>query len=196
MRKMTTRLAIALLTFSFGIVTAGLWASLRFRQTEEVSTLKSTVTEARMVLDDLDGWKKIDVEGKFSFYLPPNMEEMTPPNIPEADRVFRRRKTSEDESLYLYYTYGRRASCDKDADFSNKEISQKSEIVIGGKRAKLNVWQTERAKYFSNLSLLPEMTLCFPDVGQSKGKLYLYTSARNLEALEVARQIFNSIKFH
>ena len=196
MRKLTTRLAIALLTFSIGIVSANLWITRRARQTEEVLPPAPAVAEPPIMEDVSEGWRKVDVEGKFSFYLPPNMEEVLPPNHPEADRVFRRRKTAEDEFLYLYYAYGRQGSCDRDANLSSAGVSQKSEVVISGKRAMLNIWQPELGRLDFSLSQLPKMKLCFPDVGRGKAKLYLYTTARDLKSLEVAKQIFNSIEFY
>jgi hypothetical protein len=196
MRKLTTRFAIALLTFSVGMVIASYLTTRRPPQAKDVQPPTPAATEIKMAPDALEGWQKLDVEGKFSFYLPPDMTEVRPPNIPEADRVFRRGSTPEDEFLYLYYTYGRRASCDKDSDFSHKEISIKSEVVIGGKRAKLNIWQADPNEGTFSFSRLPEMTLCFPDVDRGTAKLYLYTGATDLKSLEVAKQIFNSIEFY
>jgi hypothetical protein len=69
-------------------------------------------------------------------------------------------------------------------------------VLIGGKKAKLNIWQTERATYEGSFSTFPEMTLCFTDVGRGKTKLHFHAVAMDIEALEAARQIFDTIEFH
>src|SRR5215207_8710966 len=177
MRKLAPRLAFVLLTFSLGTGIASYLTARHPPRAKEGRPPTPAAAEIKPATDALEGWQKLDVEGKISFYLPPDMAEVTPPNIPEADRVFRRGKTPGDEFLYLYYTYGRRASCDKDSDFSHKEISIKSEVVIGGRRAELKIWQADPAEGIFSFSRLPEMTLCFPDVGRGTAKLYVYTGA-------------------
>jgi hypothetical protein len=196
MQKVTARLVITLLTFSVGVATTGLWAIRRTRPAEEASAHPPVVTETKVAPSDSSEWQRVDIEGKVSFSLPPGMKETPPAYSPEVDGVYKRVGPTERDFLYLNYVYGKRAACDSDADFSNKKISQKTEVIIGGKRAKLNIWQTERAQYSTSLSTLPEMTLCFPDPGRGHARLHFHAIAIDLEGLEAARQIFDTIEFH
>ena len=185
-----------LLTFSLGVGATGLWAFHRASPAEEASTHAPVVTEAKVATDASGEWERVDIGGKVSFSLPPGMKEILPTNNPEVDRAYRRIGATERDFLFLNYVYGKRASCDSDADFTDKEISQKSEVVIGGQKAKLNIWQTERAQYSTSYSTLPEMTLCFPNLSRGKARLHFHVIAFDLEDLKAAQQIFDTIEFH
>ena len=195
MRSIKTRLAITLLTFSLGVAATGLWAFRHPRPTEG-SLPAPVIAEAKVSPGAAGEWSKVDIEGIGSFSLPPGMEKVPPPYTGEVDGVYRRIGPTEQDPLFLSYVYGQRARCDSDADFINKEISQKSEVVISGKKARLNIWQTERAKYSTSYSTFPVMTLCFPDTGHGKARLHFHAVAIDIEALKAAQQIFDTIEFH
>jgi hypothetical protein len=175
---------------------AGFWAFRRPRPAEEAPTHTPVVPEAQAASSSSGEWMSVDIEGKVSFSLPPGMKEVPPPYTGDVDRVYRRIGPTERDFLFLTYVYGKRVSCDSDADFANKEISQKSEVMIGGKKARLNIWQPERAQYSTSYSTFPEMTLCIPNLGRGKTKLHFHAVAIDLEALKAARQIFDTIEFH
>jgi hypothetical protein len=196
MQKVTTRLAITLLTFSAGVAATGLWAPRRPTPAEEASAPVPVATEAEIAPSAPGAWKRVDIGAKVSFSLPPGMKELPPDYLHGVDRAYITVEPAQRRILYLNYTYGRQAACDSDADFPNKEISQKSEVIIGGKKARLNIWQTERAKYEASFSTFPEMTLCFPNLGRGKTGLHLRAIAMDPEGLEAARQIFDTIEFH
>ena len=196
MQKITTRLAITLLTFSAGVAATSLWPSRCPTPAEEASAPVPVATEAKIAPGARGEWKRVNIGAKVSFSLPPGMKELPPAYLHGVDRAYMRIEPAQHRVLYLNYTYGRRVTCDSDADSPNKEISQKSEVIVGGKKARLNIWQTERAKYEASFSTFPEMTLCYPNHDRGKMGLHLRAIAIDIEGLEAARQIFDTIEFH
>lgn len=196
MRTVTTRLTMMLLTFGIGVAVTDVRMSRGARSAEEASAPPHVFNETTAAPSDAGEWKRVDVKGKVSFYLPPGMKEVPGDYAPAIDGIFKRMGPTGRDFLYLNYAYGKRAACDADADFAHKEISRKSEVMIGGKRARLNIWQTGRAEYSTGLSTLPEMTLCFPNLGRGQGRLHFHVVAVDLEALGAARQIFDTVEFH
>lgn len=197
MRKLIPGIAAALLTFSLGYVAADLWAAASSHQAIEVPLAKPTLAELRAQSNASEGWRKVDVDGRFSFYLPPNMKKIEPFST-EGVLVFRGDKTPDFEFLFLEYEEGKHISCDKDVHaLRDLEMSRKSvsEPVIGGKRARLSLWTHGPDSYLDGLAQSPEMILCFPDAGRGKGKMYFRAISPEPQAMVTAQQIFNSIEF-
>jgi hypothetical protein len=120
MRKVTTRLAITLLTFSTGVAATGLWAPRPPIPAEEALAPALVVTEAEVASGAPGGWERVDIDGKVSFSLPPGMKDLPTGYAPGVDGV-RRIGTTERGFLYLNYVYGKRAACDSDADFPTRK---------------------------------------------------------------------------
>jgi hypothetical protein len=198
MRKVIPKIAAVLLTFSLGYVAADLWATAPAHRAVEAPVAKPMIAELQTQSNASEGWRKVDVDGRFSFYLPPDMRKIEPLST-DSVLVFRRDKTPDSELLFLEYEEGKHISCDKDVHTLSKdfEMSRKSEseLVIGGKRAKLSLWMHDPDSYLDGLSQSPEMILCFPDAGRGKGKMYFRAISPEPQAMVTAQQIFSSIEF-
>jgi len=131
------------------------------------------------------GWRKIDAEGKFSFYLPANMY-LTGRGI---------------ENLHLEYSNGRlHVGFDYKAFFcrayENRERAfgknfKEEELQVDGKRAFLFVYQTrdykKRRLYMAELHV--------GDLPNCKVILWMTVSSRSPQAMQTAKTIFSTINF-
>ena len=173
MRKLTIRFIVALLTFSAGV---GVFLLCGYLQAAE------EVTAPRLRPAIPEGWKKVEAEGKFSFYLPPDMRT--------DDRVcylsdWERGDTLANESLLLAYGYGARASCGDLLFHPHGAAMQSLSLAVGGRAATLTNWEGgDRSR----------MLLCFPDVGDGRTRLYLQAIYGDARGADTARQIFDTIE--
>jgi hypothetical protein len=173
MRKLTIRFIVALLTFSVGVgvfLISGLLQAV-----EEVPVLRQ-----RPAIPER--WEKVEAEGKFSFYIPPEMREV------ELSCYLSDWKGGDmlaNESIALDYRYGERGSCDRLLRHPDSATMQSSSVAVGGRTAMLTKWTGGG---------LSQMRLCFPDVGDGKTKLYLRAMYDDARGADIARQIFDTIE--
>ena len=190
MRKITTQLAIAFLTFSIGIVITGLRVTHRFQQGEELSPFKHIINVVGILPSSLDGWQKIVVEGKFSFYLPPNMKK----DYPSVERQgilghF------YDNSLIILYVYGEHVECSPTDAHASQAAYESTKVVMAEKEAWLNDRESKKFNGQDSPMKWPWMTLCFPDIGDGKTKLYWQVSSPYPGRLSEIKRMLNSIEF-
>jgi hypothetical protein len=140
-----------------------------------------------------DGWTKIDVDKKFSFYVPPDVKE-------EADLghidYLGPTKWFGTEQLRAGYTYVEKLSNEQawrgrvSCDLLTKDLEanpgfQGSEVEISNRIARQVSCQFEKREVLSRL--------CFRDVGDET--ILMFTATYEPERAEDARKIFSSIEF-
>jgi hypothetical protein len=195
MKRITLRLAIVLLTFMLGVVITGLIATSPFRSTEKIPVSVLSVAELNVKLNHPKGWRKIDVDNKFSFYLPPDMKQVE--LLGNID-YYGPTEHFGDKNLMINYGYVEKryneelwrgkVSCEMLAGKITDEPSYRSsEVEISGRRAREISWH-------SNSSKLSFITLCFSDIGDGT-VLKFGAVSENTQSLDVAKQIFGSIEF-
>ena len=132
------------------------------------------------------GWRKIDAEGKFSFYLPPNMRDTGSRGIENFHREYTtgRMYLTFDYEPYGFLAYENRAIA-FGKDF--KEI----ELLVDGRKAFLFIYQSKdrknRRTYDANLYI--------GDLPNGHVILWMSVSSRSPQAVEIAKTIFSTIKF-
>lgn len=182
MRKLTLRLFIALLAFLAGVALTFM-LSISQRPNKEALIPEQTVIESNRTAPE--GWKKIDVDDRVSFYLLPNMKLTGLPGNVGIMGTFEGR-TPDGKHLYLYYAYGERVPSD-----ANPSSGQGREMLISGKRAKVDSWQYDSLELLSNPKRRPGMILFVPDVGDGKNTFEIYAVSFDLDAI---KQIFDSVE--
>ena len=193
MGKFKIGFAVALVTFIIGVVAAALWV-IHNQHLPEPSPPAPAVA-IQQTPTHPDEWKRIDVDGKLSFYLPPDMEqEKEVGNI----EYFGPNKAFGSKTLSVGYVYVEqryneelwrgKVSCEL-LTKEPQDVSdfQSSEVEINGRRARQIFWQSEKPK----LNVMP---VCFPDVGD--GTVFtLSVNSKDEQGLGVAKQVFSSIEF-
>jgi hypothetical protein len=192
MRGLLVRFAVALLTFVVGVVSASLWVAQYHRPVEKMPTIRAIVIPLKP--NHPEGWQKLDVFNKVSFYLPPDMKEMK--MLGNIDFIGST-KSFENKTTGVTYSYivkevneklSRKITCEYATYGLSREPSYRSsEVRIGGKAAAQYSYQFDDSK-------LKHMNLCFPDIGD--GSLFtlsaIYEDEQNAG---VVKQIFDSIEF-
>jgi hypothetical protein len=184
MRKITIRLATALLAFVIGIAAASLFLLKRSRRVEELPVPNRIIPASLAKSKIPEDWRKINI-GDVSFRLPPHLKNTGLPGNAGVVEAFEG-EVSRGKHLYLYYAYGNRVPSD-DNPFS----VQNTEMLIDGKRAKINIWEYDKEELLSDPKLRPGMILFMPDVGAGKNKFEIYAVSFDPD---IIKQIFGSVE--
>jgi hypothetical protein len=195
MKRITLRLSIALLTFLIGVVITGIPVTRPFSPAEKTPGSVPVVAELKIKLNHPEGWRRIDVASKFSFYLPPDMKEV---KLPGNIDYFGPHKDFGNKTLEVNYGYIEKryneelwrgkVSCELlSRKLTDRPMYRSSEVKIGGRKATQIFWQSDTPKY-------SVMTLCFPDIGDGT-VLKFGAVSEDERSLDVAKQIFGSIEF-
>ena len=96
------------------------------------------------------------------------------------------RRASKETYLYLYYAYGEVIPSD-----INPSQGQRTEFVIGGKRAVVYVWQYDKNEILIDKKLIPGMELIVPYAGDKKNKFEIYAVSFDLD---IIKQIIDSVE--
>jgi len=193
MKRLPPKFAIALFTLAVGVASASLYVVRHYRNAEEVSFLQPvSVPESS---GHPEGWLKIAVGNKFSFYLPADMKQGE--LVGNIDYIGPT-KTFGNETLEVNYGYVEkrnneelwrgRVSCDLLSQGATLFPAYRtSQVEISHRRATQIFWQSDEpgSSY---------TTLCFPDVGDGT-VLKFGARAKDNRGLDIAKQVFNSIEF-
>ena len=132
------------------------------------------------------GWRKIDADGKFSFYLPPDMRDTGIRGMENLHREYTngRMHLSYDYEPYGYLSYERRAR-----KFGND--FQETQLQIDGRKSFLFVYRDldrkSRPTYNADLYV--------GDLPNSEVTVRMWISSRSARDVETAKTIFQTINF-
>jgi len=192
MKSTAARGAIALSTFILGVVSTWLWVVRIPRPTEKL--LPPRVAAVSHPASHPEGWRKIEVDNKFSFYLPPDMKEVKFGNLD----FFGPAQIFGYKTLEINYEYiekrdnegmwGGKVTCDVvTGNLTDRPMYRCSEEELGGRRAIQTLWQSDNHS-------LHFMTICIPDVGDGT-MLHFRAVSTDERSLGVVKQIFGSVEF-
>lgn len=132
-----------------------------------------------------DGWRKVDAEGKLTFYLPPEMKQKNVHGI---------------ENLYQEYTDGRLTLSfvyepDSVLDYSAREAEygadyRETATLIDGRKALLFIYHRD-----SEASRTYHADIYVGDLPKGQVKLWMWARSTNPDDIETARRIFSSVEF-
>lgn len=132
------------------------------------------------------GWRKINADGKFSYYLPPDMRDTGIRGIENLHREYSngRLHLSFDYEPYGFLSYERRA-------LKFGKNFQEMGLQIDGRKSFLFLYQDSdrhnRRTYNADLYV--------GDLPNSQVTLRMWVSSRSSQDIETAKTIFQTIKF-
>ncbi len=193
MSRFTLKLGVVLFTLLIGVVIAVLLSVYRFRSTEITQISVPPVAELKVKLNHPLGWEKIEADGRFSFYLQPDMKEIEVFGCPFWIIKYFGNQTLEAGYDYvphavIAYGSGGKSLCELiETSLADQPMFQSSEVEIGGKKARQIFWQVDDPKQ-------SQMMLCFPDLGD--GTVLKFSAHLGDEsAMYVAKELLHSIEF-
>jgi hypothetical protein len=193
MKRITLGFPVATLTFLMGIAVTGLFPVHPHRSAEKAPVPALMVAESPVKSSHPEGWKKIEVENAFSFYVPPDMKSFDAIGCPfGVDGNFKNQSLSVGydyiPKVLMDDGYRGKLSCKVLQGASADRTSYRiSEVVIGGRGAQ-EIFRRSGEPEHGHISL------CFPDLGD--GAILRFGAGSSDErAMDVAIQIVDSIEF-
>ena len=193
MWKYVTRVAAALVTFTIGTSIVMLWPAPRREVAADVQPpAPQVVSEEVSPLPD-GGWRKVTVEGRFSFYVPRYLKD-GPRSVSRLGELgeFRSGDYGAGGLFHLYYHSHKEVSEYEGAP-SRYKATTRSEVTISGKSATI-VTEIPADEEVICIHDTPTVQVYFPDIGRGR-KLYMRLASRDAVGIEAAKQIINSIEF-
>jgi hypothetical protein len=132
------------------------------------------------------GWRKIDADGKFTFYLPPDMRDTGRSSLENFHREYTngRMQVRFDYDPFQHLAYSNRATT-----FGSG--FQEIELEVDGKKSFLFIHQgSDRKKRRTH-----NAELYVGDLPNSDVTMYMGVTSRSERDIETAKTIFRTIKF-
>lgn len=178
MKASSLKITIAILTFVF-------WTNTFTPWTRPVAAVNNNnLPDAQTSVPS--GWRKIDADGKFSFYLPPDMRDTGRSSLENFHREYTngRMQVRFDYDPYQHLAYSNRGRT-----FGSG--FQEIELQVDGKRSFLFIHQGSDRKNRRTHNA----ELYVGDLPNSYVTMYMGVTSRSERDLETAKTIFRSIKF-
>jgi len=131
------------------------------------------------------GWKKVNAEGLFTFYLPPSAWDT---GFSGTDDYYREWRIGRMRFMFVYEPMSVLAYDSREKVFSR--AFQESVIEIGGRKAYLfDYSQVERGRkeYYTDLYV--------GDLPKAQVKLWMQADSARPADLEIAKKIFRTVEF-
>ena len=134
-----------------------------------------------------EGWRKIEVEGKLAFDLPPLMEQSRVRGIEDIYQEYKH----DAFSLHLVYEPSSVLAYENREEQYGKDYRE-IETLVDGRKALLFIYRREakdgqRPTYHADLYV--------GDLPRAQVKLWMWATSTNPNDIETARRIFSSVKF-
>jgi hypothetical protein len=182
MQLLLPRILIAILAFTFwtNTLASGCLTSLN-RVDKPASSNNSDAQDSTP-----SGWRKIDVDGKFSFYLPPDMRDTGVRGIENLHREYSngRMHLSFDYKPFGYLSYERR-------ELKFGKGFQETELQIDNRKSFLFLYQDVDWKKRRT----HDADLYVGDLPKGDVILRMWMTSSSPRDVETAKSIFQTIKF-
>ena len=137
-------------------------------------------------------WKRIDAKGKFTFFVPPDMEAEA---VQGTDSYVGQYRSN---SMRLYFDYGWWSVDLCDARYTEQKPEHTDvPTQIGGQRARLLTFSEPHPKMDQEFSYVT--VVCFADLGTEepgqKILLTMWANGKGRAEQQIAAKIFQSIQF-
>ena len=130
------------------------------------------------------GWRRIDVEGKFSFYLPANMRDTGMKGIENLHREYTngRLYLSFDYKPPFHRAYENRTRAGKNF--------QETELQVDGKKSFVFVYESKDRK--NRRTYVAELNV--GDLPNGEAIVWMTVTSRSPQAIQIANAIFRTLK--
>jgi hypothetical protein len=173
--SLTTTIAILLFLFCFSTVTPA---------PRLISVVNNSSLDPQTSAPS--GWRKIDANGKFSFYLPPSMRETAVRGIESYHREY----TNGRMQVRIDYDPSEHLSYSQRAQRFGKNF-QETELQIDGKKSFMFLYQHPDR----NNRKTHNADLYIGDFPTSDVLVIMQVTSRSEQDIETAKTIFQTIKF-
>lgn len=159
----------------------------------EILSVKPAVVEQPKVTESVpQDWKRIDADGKFTFFVPPDMEAEAAQGIDSYVGEYR------SNGIRLYFDYGWWSGNFCDARYTEQKPQNADvTIQIGGQRARLVTFYEPNPKMDYEFPYIA--VVCFADLGTEKPgqkiTLTMWATCKGRAEQQTAKRIFQSIQF-
>jgi hypothetical protein len=170
-RGLALGLVVAILTFIVGVASSTVWIIRHVRRDGTAKLLRAGTSRAGTE----ESWQIVDMEGRFTFELPPEMKEITP-NGEYSGYV----QEFSGGNIRISAGYSESGTCGL---MPNAETSR---IAIDGKEATLSVIHSYEPK-------LTLASICLREKSTPKTKIWISTSYTNPDELAIVNRIFSSV---
>jgi hypothetical protein len=189
MRQLSFRALISILTFTVGIMGVALWSIWQFG----ASAPRSTSADGRQKPSAQPEWKKINMDGKATFYVPADMRTVEM-YAASPYRAFRR----EGMDIAMFYPNIRVGGTCIDHNEENLSKYKVRRTKVAGRDATI---LTLEVAVFGTQDLhdsepLKGMTICVPDMGDRKHEFSILARYKNEQDYQDIQRIIDSIQFH
>lgn len=177
MKVSSLKTTVAILIFVF-------WTNTFTPWTRPVAAVNNNLPDAQISVPS--GWRKIDADGKFSFYLPPDMRDTGVRSIENLHREYTngRMQVRFDYDPIQYLAYSNRA---RTLGGNFQEI----ELQVDGKKSFLFIYQRSDRKNRRT----HDADLYVGDLPNGDVIMSMEVTSRSARDLETAKAIFRTIKF-
>ncbi|HZI88199.1 MAG TPA: hypothetical protein VFD48_15305 [Pyrinomonadaceae bacterium] len=176
MKVSSLKITVAILVFVFWTNTSTPW-------TRPVAAVNKNLPDAQTSVPS--GWRKIDADGKFSFYLPPDMRDTGRMSIENLHREYTNGR------MYLSFDYEPNFFRSYENRFLNlgKDLEE-IQLQVDGKKAFIFVYQTKDWK--KRRTHIAEFWV--GDISNHEVIMSMSVSSRTPRAMETAKTIFRTVK--
>lgn len=127
-------------------------------------------------------WQRVEIKGRFSFSIPPEMKRTSASGIDSLVGEYR------SPNISLSFDYGWYSD---PLDYQGRTNYEESFIEVDGRKAKLVTFrQTDSKNDFANFA-----GIHFADPGDDQNKLTMWARYQNRNDLDQIKRVFQSIKF-
>jgi hypothetical protein len=134
-----------------------------------------------------DGWRKVDAEGRLTFYLPPDMKQA---NVHGIENLYQAYSNGRMKFSFVYEPDAVLAYEDRESQFGQEYQELKTEV--DGRPAFLFIYRREAEE---GRALSHHADVYVGDLPRAQVKLWMWASSPNPDDLEIARRIFSSVEF-
>lgn len=189
MRRLSFRALISILTFTLGVTTAALWSIRQIGR----SARPATGADARPEPSVRPEWKKINMDGRVTFYVPADLAPGRL-DVGEPYRAFRREGM---EIMMLSPHIGVGATCvmHNEENLSKHKVSK---TKVAGRDATLLIHEIAVFGYFDprRPDALKGITVCVPDAGDGEHEFSILARYKSEQDYQDIQRIVDSIRLH
>jgi hypothetical protein len=134
-----------------------------------------------------DGWRKIDAEGRFTFYLPPEMKQS---NVHGMENLYQQYSDGRLKFSLVFEPDGVLAYEERESQFGKDY--QEIKTAVDGRPAFLFIYRREaegRRPQTYNADIY------VGDLPKAQVKLWMWAYSTSPDDIEIARRIFSSVEF-
>ena len=189
LKKLTGRFVVALLTFVIGVAVTILLASSYFRSTKTRSisevpvVTEKTKTSENEEVSVPEGWKTLEIEGRVTLRMPPDMKPSELIGDLESHR-----EAYANRDINITIIYGEPVSCNTPSHLLERPTYHESVINIDGRQMKIGIDHYYQPKPIN-------VYTCFLNTDDSGMQFRALILCKDERALETAQMLLKSIKF-